>query len=242
MSPLPKRKKSAGEIAKLRESLGVPAPSAEMDAMPAEAATDTLVDTGHEALLDRPAPATPLEPMPAPGGGPAHSLKRSERQALQSAPPAASEPPPPAPARNAKTVRSLRKSEQQPLPATSHPEPPPDSKLPLYRHSADEIADLRRREVLSLMQAAPNARLQPAHPALIIPGYLLVLAGAIGCWFYQFPPAATAAFAAAALGVAAFIKRRKPVSVHHAAFISVAALFLVIFSALHYFPLLRHAT
>lgn len=151
-------------------------------------------------------------------------------------------PPPGSESRLAKPVRSLRKSEQQALPPIPHHEPPPDSRLPLYRHSPDEIADLHRRDVLSLMNAAPNPRLLPAHPALIISGYLMVVAGAAGCWFYQFPPAATAACAVAALAVAALIKHNKPVSVHHAAFIAVAALFLIVFSALHYFPQLRHAT
>jgi K+-transporting ATPase A subunit len=42
--------------------------------------------------------------------------------------------------------------------------------------------------------------------------------------------------------VAAFIGIRKPISRHHAAFIAVIALFVIIFGALHYFPHLRHAT
>ena len=42
--------------------------------------------------------------------------------------------------------------------------------------------------------------------------------------------------------VAAFIGARKPVSRHHAAFISVLSLFVLVFGALHYFPYLRHAT
>ena len=238
MSALPERKKSPGEIAKLRETLGVPLQSADPSAPPA-GSVEQLVATNHEAAVVQPLPAAPLTPLPAPGGGPLHSLKRAERAAAAALHPADR---PPAAVTVTKPVRSLRKSERQPAPAVHDPEQQPDSKLPLYRHSADEIADLRRRDALSLMNVQPNPKLSPAHPALIIPGYLFPAAGAVGCWFYQFPPAATAACSAAALFVAAYINQRKPVSRHHAAFIAVAAFFLLIFSALHYFPHLRHAT
>jgi K+-transporting ATPase A subunit len=45
-----------------------------------------------------------------------------------------------------------------------------------------------------------------------------------------------------ALIIAAIIFFKKPLSVHHAAFITVAVLFVVVFGALHYFPQLRHGT
>jgi hypothetical protein len=134
----------------------------------------------------------------------------------------------------------LRKSEQ--APAAPHPESPPDSPLPHHRHSDEEIAEIRRRETLALMNAQPNAKLFPAHPGIIIPGYLSAFASAAGIYFYQFPIAATLAFVFFSLAVAAFIGIRKPVSRHHAAFISVISLFVLVFGALHYFPSLRHAT
>jgi hypothetical protein len=238
MSALPERKKSPGEIARLRETLGVPLPPTGQAPTPADT-VETLVETNHQAAVIEPMPAAPLGPLPAPGGGPLHSLKRAERQAAMHTPHPAPQPAAPA---SAKPVRSLRKSELHAPPANHHAEPRPDSKLPLYRHSQDEIADLHRRDVISLMNAQPNPKLLPAHLALIVPGYLFVAAGAIGCWFYQFPLAATAGCSTAALSIAAFINLRKPASRHHAAFIAVAALFLIIFSALHYFPHLRHAT
>ena len=119
---------------------------------------------------------------------------------------------------------------------------PPDSNLPHLRHSDREIAEIRRREALALMNARPNPKLFPAHPALIIPGYLSAIAGAVGFYFYQFPIAATLAFATVSLVVATIIGIRKPISRHHAAFIAVMALFVLVFGALHYFPHLRHAT
>jgi hypothetical protein len=92
------------------------------------------------------------------------------------------------------------------------------------------------------MNARPNAKLFPAHPALIIPGYLSAIAGAAGFYFHRLPISFTLAFVTVSLVLAAFIGIRKPVSRHHAAFISVISLFVLVFGALHYFPSLRHAT
>jgi hypothetical protein len=120
---------------------------------------------------------------------------------------------------------------------------PESSKLPVHRHSDREIAELRRREALQMMTAAaPNPKLIPAHPALVAPGYALALAGAV-CFFWEkFPLAATAGFSAAAFVIAAAIARLRPLSRHHAAFIAILALLVLVFGALHYFPHLRHAT
>jgi hypothetical protein len=286
MSLLPQRKKSAEEIAKLRETLGVPSahgnpietsetpqPSAghpdspppnAQETLP-EAATpepvevDTLVATHHEAIVvhpaeDAPAPApepvVSLDPVPAPaqhGPKPVHSLKRSERSpSLPNDEPHAA-PLPAAPetttrSNGPKPVRSLRKSEQTPPVAAPPVNHSPDSKLPVHRRSDEEIAEIRRREALALMNAPANPKLAVAHPALLIPGYLLAAAGASCFFFYNFPMAATAACSAAALLLAAFIYLRRPISRHHAAFIAVIALFVIVFGALHYFPHLRHAT
>jgi uncharacterized membrane protein YozB (DUF420 family) len=77
---------------------------------------------------------------------------------------------------------------------------------------------------------------------MILPGYLFPPAAAAGIWFYQIHIAATAMLAILSLAIAGVILWRKPVSRHHAAFIAVLALFLIVFSALYYFPQLRHAT
>jgi hypothetical protein len=161
--------------------------------------------------------------------------------AAPSAPTAHTAPAAATVSREARPVRSLRKSEQLP-PATPLPESPPDSALPHVRHSKREIQELRRREVLSMMNTVPDKRLFPAHPAIVLPGYLLPPAAAAGIWFYQIPPAATAACALVSLAIAGVILWQKPISRHHAAFIAALALFLLVFSALHYFPQLRHAT
>ena len=236
MSPLPQRKKSPEEIARLRETLGIPGGGSHEDEPAWEnnpPPVDTLVPSNHETtVIHEDAPAG----LPRPAPQQVHSFKRSERIAVVEKIPAASVPA----TREPKHVRSLRKSEH--APAAPQPEAPPDSPLPHQRHSDREIAEIRRREALALMNTQPNPKLFPAHPGIIIPGYLSAIAGAAGFYFYQFPIAATLAFVTTSLAVAAFIGIRKPISRHHAAFISVISLFVLVFGALHYFPQLRHAT
>jgi len=248
MSLLPQRKKSAEELAKLRETLGIPGAAAETKETPEPSApaprtdhVETIVPAIHQAAVVEDGDPLHLQTEPAApvaGPKPVHSFKRSERMP---APAAAPVPTPVAASRGAKPVRSLRKSEQL-APAAPHPESPPDSRLPHQRHSDREIEEIRRREVLSMMNAAPNPRLFPAHPAMIIPGYLFPPAAAAGIWFYQIHIAATAVLAILSLAIAGLILWRKPISRHHAAFIAVLAVFLIVFSALYYFPQLRHAT
>ncbi len=251
MSFLPQRKKSAEEIAKLRESLGVPGspgaaePDPETPPPPAPEA-DVIIPSHHEAAVVHetpPEPEEPARPLPAPASfapHETHSLKRSERETR---PPETQSLPEPETARKPKVVKSLRKSERGPISVATHAaEPQRDSKLPFHRHSDREIAEIRRREALAGMAPPPNPRLAVAHPALIIPGYLLAVAGASCFFFYQFTVQATAVCAGAALLIAAFIFLKKPISRHHAAFIAMIALLVIVFGALHFFPQLRHAT
>jgi K+-transporting ATPase A subunit len=81
-----------------------------------------------------------------------------------------------------------------------------------------------------------------AHPVLIVPGYLFAIAAAVGIYFYDVQKEVAAGGVVLALIIAAIIFFKKPLSVHHAAFITVAVLFVVVFGALHYFPQLRHGT
>ena len=217
MSLLPQHKKSAEEIAKLRETLGVHDPSPDEEKSQAAA-------------------PPPAEKSHAPK--PVHSLKRSERTpvlAVEAEEPESAVIPKP---REPKHVRSLRKSEQIPLSAVHLPAP--DSSLPIHRHSAEEIQQIRRQETL----AAPVSHLlaRRAHPALVIPGYLFAIAAAVGYYFYDLQISITAACVGIALLFAAFIYFKKPLSLHHAAFIAVMSLFVIVFGALHYFPQLRHGT
>lgn len=254
MSLLPQRKKSAEEIAKLRESLGIPgvlpdadAPSAVKEtAVPPAEIVDTIVPTHHEATVVHPPETAPLDPLPAPvphGPKPVHTFKRSEQiPAVPHVEPVVPEEIPEPQVPVVKLVRSLRKSEQGPVLPPTPTDSFADSKLPVHRHSDRELNEIRKREALAMMNARPNPKLAVAHPGLIAPGYVLAVAGASCFYFYEFPLAATAACAATALLIAGFIFLRRPISRHHAAFIAVIALFVIVFGALHYFPHLQHAT
>ena len=256
MSLLPQHKKSAEEIAKLRESLGIPGhtPGEEgihTETPPPEPAPDVLEISGitHAKEIAKSA-ATLTAPLPLAdvhASRQVRSLRRADRIPVlpvadltpqESSMPA--EPDPLPPVRSPKIVRSLRKSEQVPLAAISPPLP--DSTLPIHRHSDKEIQEIRRQEALALLAPAVHPHSLTAHKALVIPGYLFALAGALCYYYYDLEIQFTSGFVVGSLLVAAFIFFKKPLSRHHAAFISVAALFVIIFGTLHYFPNLQYGT
>lgn len=271
MSFLPQRKKSAEEINKLRESLGVPGstdpdpsapvprPAPEPEPL-AKPEVDTLVATHHAAAVvhETPPAPEPAAPLPVPKSfapHETHSLKRSEHvpEALES--PAVS-------TRTPRQVRSLRRSEREPVssPAPGSSPGPGPSALPNHRHSDQEIAEMRRREMLTMAGAPPpNPKFSAAHLGIVIPGYLLAalvwlpladtlylsLNSGTGWSFLgqpAYPIALPAAAAVLALLIASFVFLKKPISRHHAAFITAITVFALVFEALHYFPQLRHAT
>ncbi len=276
MSLLPQRKKSAEEIAKLRENLGIPGQSQAVEEPPAAEPASAVVSRSSVEILTmepadkapapKPSPPLPEVPMPEPdspslppvtdlaplpiltsqGRRPVRSLKRSER--IPVLPPAESEPVKITPAAAStgahagKVVHSLRKSELVPLTPSDIPTPSADSKLPVHRHSDRELNDLRRKAAIAQHGAVAPFTAMTAHLALIIPGYLLTVAAAACFYYYELSISFTAGCIAVALIIAGFIFVKKPLSRHHAAFISVISLFVIVFGALHYFPQLRHGT
>ena len=236
MSLLPQQKKSADEIAKLRESLGVaPAPEGEeMAAAAPELETAKLYQVKEVPVFER-AERIPVLAVEE-NGPPPHSEHPPEAAPLPVASPIAASHAP-------KGVRSLRKSEQVPLTPLSPVAA--DSKLPLHRHSGQELHEIRRHDALATLNSWTHPQALTAHLALVIPGYLFAIGGAVCFYFYDLEKRElriTAACAAIALLFAAFIFIKKPLSRHHAAFIGVMALFVIVFGALYYFPQLRHGT
>ncbi len=270
MSLLPQHKKSADEIAILRESLGIVAPPVAEET----AAEDPLVTAAPEVAMAGPV----LETCEIPGiamvaeklaatapvphlvaethqakevyafqraeeipvlaveenGPPPHSEHLPEVEAIQIPAPI----PTSLPAHHGpKIVRSLRKSEQVPL-APVQP-PAPDSKLPIHRHNDKQLDEIRRHDALAKLTPWVHPQTLTAHVALVVPGYLFAIAGAVWFYFYDVEKQElriTAGCAAVALLFAAFIFFKKPLSRHHAAFIGVIALFVTVFGALYYFP------
>jgi len=273
MNPLPQRRKSPEEIAHLRESLGIHppplAPDSEVESSnpPARAsdAADPLDQSNDATPLDGIAPHAQVRRR-------GHSFKRSEREPR----------PPEAPARNAyfpnetsvilppptvlpvavtpqaRPVRSLKRSENAAAPATAPARSAADSKLPVHRHSDEQLAEARRRDALAVLSHGTYQLPTAAHPALLAIGYALAIGGAAApvllvglshltgsyalamAWGggYHLLTASTLA----ALTVAALIGFRNDLSRHHAAFIAIIVFFALVFAVLHYFPHLRHAT
>ncbi len=247
MSLLPEHKKSAEEIAQLRESLGIAVPSAP-DAGPPQPVNPVPIMATQEIS---PSQLAPLPSAEAPAAKQVRSLRRTERIPILPVEAGKVQPPPVTHLEAAqptatlpllqspKPVRSLRKSEQAPI--APRP-PPPESTLPIQRHSGHELNEIRRHEALILLESAIPPPSLTAHRALIFPGYLFALAGAACFYYYELEIRITAACVIASLLVAIFIFFKKPLSRHHAAFIAVAALFVIVFGALYYFPQLSYST
>jgi hypothetical protein len=135
---------------------------------------------------------------------------------------------------------SLRKSEREPVLHVA-PEPPPDSPLPVHRHSDEELAALRRRSVFDTQEHAVHMPVRRAPTVLVIGCYLVAVSPALMI-YHSLPILLPAAFVLLALGLGAFLFFLRPYSRHHGAFLGIVCLFVITYGALHYFPHLRHAT
>jgi hypothetical protein len=224
MSLLPQRKKSAEEIAQLRESFGLPGASPPEVNPPVQ-----------REIRSAPAPQSTPDAVPP---------IAAQQQPVILAPSNNSLPQPidlPEP-REPKPVKSLRKSEQKIPPRARPSSEIANSKIPVRRRSDQELNEFRRREALSNLAPKPNPQSLVAHLAIIIPAYLFVFASVIGCFGYDIEMWIVASLLAVALVIAAFIFVKKPLSRYHAAFIAVSSLFVIIFGTFHYFPHLLNGT
>ncbi|MEI6676166.1 MAG: hypothetical protein WCO57_13420 [Verrucomicrobiota bacterium] len=135
---------------------------------------------------------------------------------------------------------------------------PAESKLPVRRHSEEELAETRRRAALAVISQGGCSLPRAAHPALLTIGYILAIGGAAAPTLLDGVSRMTGSFTLgnscsggyhlltigtlAALPVAAFIYFKKSLSHHHSAFIAIIAFIALVFASLHYFPHLRNAT
>ena len=199
MTPLPQRKKTAEEIAQLRDQLGVP-PGVEGQQVEQVAKT-----------------ATSKPPSP-----PAGQVTASPQSDLWLPPPNYPEAMGP----------------KSPAPQADR------RKLPAKRHSNEELEEMHRREMLSkINEPAPtNIKFMAAHPALIAAGYLLAASGLCGFWIKTYPWIAIIIGSALALAISGFMAVRRPVSRHHAGFISVISVLVGVFGTIHHFPQLQHGS
>ena len=233
---LPQRKKTPEEIAKLREELGIPGGPTAAPQMSSPAAPE-------------PTPTEPSEP-PADELPPAEAEELPPASAEETPSPVAEAPQPvvdyyePEHPSGAKPVRSLRKSERIPSSrpvATSN-----NSSLPTQRRTEKELSQLRRSQPIT---TAPVTHLiaLTAHPFIVGLGYFLVFGAALmpflGRWVeVDIPYIVLALMCAGGFFISGFIFLKKKRSLHHAGFIAMIALLVLVFAALYYFPNLRNAS
>jgi hypothetical protein len=247
---LPERRKSAEEIAKLREAMGIPgATPEEPDSPPAPEPAQG--GGSSRAPASAPAPAAPTaEPASAQNGRDpesasslaAHDYSEEPRRPIN------------------KTVRSLRKSEQGPVTASAVPRET-NVAIPTQRRSERELMELRRTQATPPDQAIAYIRNLTVPWPLVTLGYLFPLTGALLGWLSVWTPtvmepdfpamwmadlsrkpwlgsaglAALVALCVLGLLLAGWFAWKKPRSRHHAGFITIISVFTVVFAILSKF-------
>lgn len=221
---IPEKKKTAEEIAALREGLGIPPVAPPLAPPPPPPAMPGVIGKVEE-------PPAPAPPQPASGAEPVTHLD-----------------PITIPLRPQKAVikpsHSLRKQELPLAPAPAAPSPH-RTELPAQRHDPRDVAQIRKREALAKLQQpgadpADHIRKQTASPSLYVPGYLLASAAALAA-FRDVHYITPAALIGIAIMIMVFIAWRKPRSRHHAALLFIAVFLTLVFGALHYAPLFQNA-
>lgn len=228
---LPQRRKSAEEIAKLRESMGIPGAAAAAEPVPAAEAEDP---TDSADGIDGVDPVDVVD-----GGGEVKS--RAVREPL---PPAVAKP-----------VRSLRKSEQKVVERVLPPVAVDSSGIPLRRRTDDELMEMRRIQATPPDQSIAHIQQMAVPWPVIALGYLLPAFGAVCAWFAVWSPGVPpmdfpaewigdlsrqpwlakaglgtlGLFGGLAFALAGWIAWKKPRSRHHAGFISIITLLVVVF-------------
>jgi hypothetical protein len=241
---LPERRKSAEEIAKLREAMGIPgAAPEEADGSPEQGQASSLASLPPETRETPPRQADPPAPAPsettvsAPAAGPLEPRRPIH-----------------------KSVRSLRKSEQGPVTASALPR---DSVpvLPTHRHSERELMELRRTQATPPDQSIAYIKNLAVAWPLVALGYLLPLGGALLGWLSVWTPtliepdfpamwmadlsrkpwlpsaglASLVVLCVMGLLLAGWFAWKKPRSRHHAGFITIISVFTVVFAILSKF-------
>lgn len=213
MSPLPERRKSAEEIARLREEMGIPsngqhpfAPAPPIPSPPpAPSQEDFAIPAGDDAKPNN--GWVPRKPQMAP------IPSTDERIDLSVyAPPSEKEE---VPASISPFVKEtfVRPEENEVAPETHVA----SSHLPVRRHTRDELVRLSYQNFIPASVPMSHLQKQAAHWFLLTFGYLLAFAGGAG-----------------GLLIAAFIAWKKPRSRHHAGIMLVIAVLVLVFGTLYY--------
>ena len=218
---LPQRRKSAEEIAKLRESMGIPGAAAE-SVDPTDAGDRIDVGDPVDAVQDVKSRAV-VEPLPPAAPKPVRSLRKSERKVVERVRPAAA------------AVDSAG--------------------IPVRRRTDEELMEMRRIQATPPDQSIAHIQQMAVPWPVIALGYLLPLFGALCAWFAVWSPGvppmdfpaewigdlsrqpwlakaglgALGLFGGLAFALAGWIAWKKPRSRHHAGFISIITLLVLVF-------------
>ena len=230
---LPQRRKSAEEIAKLRESLGIPGEAE-------EAAEDVTSD-----------PPTAESPSVS-------AKKGDEGKAAESAAEPKLSKADEKPSVPTRQVRSLRKSEQMPV---EFSKVETKNGIPVRRHDDRELMEMRRIQAAPPDTTIAYMQQLAAPWPLVVLGYLFPLVGAACGLFAAFSPkmpepdlqylwlmklsrapwlgkagfGALVACCAVGLLFAGWFFLKKPRSRHHAGFIVGIAILIIVFGIIHQF-------
>ena len=117
------------------------------------------------------------------------------------------------------------------------------TKLPEHRHSDDEVQNIRRRGAFQVRPPLAHIRSQIAPWPVVVAGYLLAVAGGITwltnkeTWVHaRLVSGLEVAGGVGAVVVALLIALNKPRSRHHAAFIAILGLLVIVFGVLQLLP------
>ncbi|MBK1828843.1 hypothetical protein [Haloferula rosea] len=264
MSPLPERRKTPEELAALRQSLGIPVDGA--DSQPPE---DRPAETPVEPVADLPEPSRTDEadtvPEPtATGKEEVSGEASSEAEAVETLVDDSGEEVVRVGA--ARPVRSLRKSAgltvDQPKAQIARND---SAVIPVKRHSDEELN--RIRKAAQITPAAADLLPKAAHPMTLVAlygvGSLILLAGLLGAVAGNMPVTdvpfewlmvavqresfgmslygVLCGAAAAFLLSAGWLAWKRPLSRHHAGFMTIIAVLVLVFGTLYSFPQLHGA-
>lgn len=287
MSPLPERRKTPEELAKLRESLGIPAegpPAGAPGVKRDEPADETEVEALKSAVFESPEEETAAMDAPAPemetpdpsAEERAEELEDGDEEAAEKLVPEEGEEDPGGDLEGSTEPKhpdhlpahSLRKSAglavDQPKPVRHRS----DGSLPARRHTDAELMKLRRIE--KGPEETPVdylSRRTLALPAVISLYALAVLSVAVllmeSLWWSRTPPldlpfgwmrdwviqdwyrvsvmGIVGGLAVGSLLFAGWVAWRRPLSRHHAGFVVIMAVLVLVFGTLYFFPNLHGA-
>lgn len=258
---LPDRRKSAEEIAKLREAMGVPG------AAPAEPEVSQPAPPAPQGGGASRAPASPPPPAEKRQAPPEQAALPTKSAPAPRAP-IADEAPSPTPRHEEeearrpinKSVRSLRKSEQGPVTASSTPRETVAA-IPTQRRSERELMELRRTQAAPPDQSIAYMKSLAVPWPLVVLGYLLPLTGGLLGWLSVWTPkvmepdfpalwmadlsrkpwlgtaglVSLVVLCVLGLLLAGWFAWKKPRSRHHAGFITIIAVFTAVFAILSKF-------